>query len=274
LFLFLFVEARAPWPMVPLTLFASPAFSGANLLTVFLYAAIGIFFFLFPMNLIQVQAYSATAAGGAMLPLILLIFFLSRWSGGLVAHYGPKLPLILGPLVVALGFVLIAVPSVGGSYSKEFFPPVVVLGLGMAITVAPLTTVVMNSVSQDRVGAASGINNAVARVAGVLAIAVLGIVMVNAFHSRLNQGLALLSLPPGVLHTLQSEETKLAALPIPANIDLATTAAIKEAIATSFVFGFRVVMLICAGLAVASSTVARLMIPDGTPHSSAVRTKR
>jgi MFS family permease len=188
-----------------------------------------------------------------------------------VARYGPKLPLILGPLVVALGFVLFATPSVGGSYWKEFFPPVVVLGLGMAITVAPLTTVVMNSVSQDRVGAASGINNAVARVAGVLAIAVLGIVMVNAFGSRLNQTLVSLSLSPGVLQAVQSEETKLAGLPIPANIDLATTAAIKEAIATSFVFGFRVVMLICAGLAVASSAAAGFMIPNGTSNSPSVR---
>jgi hypothetical protein len=160
---------------------------------------------------------------------------------------------------------------VGGSYWKESFPPVVVLGLGMAITVAPLTTIVMNSVSQDRVGAASGINNAVARVAGVLAIAVLGIVMVSAFGSRLSQTLVSLSLPPGVLHAVQSEETKLAALPIPANIDPALTAAIKEALAKSFVFGFRVVILICAGLAAASSAVAGLMIPNGTSNSSSVR---
>ena len=111
--------------------------------------------------------------------------------------------MIVGPLVAALGFVLFAVPSVGGSYWKTFFPAVVVLGLGMAITVAPLTTVVMNSVGQDRVGAASGINNAVARVAGVLAIAVLGIVMVNAFGSRLNRSLAHLLLPPGILYEVR-----------------------------------------------------------------------
>src|SRR6266478_1356288 len=116
LVVFVIVEASRAWPMVPLRLFASRSFTGANLLTVFLYAAMGIFFFLFPLNLIQVQAYSATAAGAAALPLILLLFLLSRWSGGLVARYGPRIPLIIGPLVVALGFVLFAVPSVGDSY--------------------------------------------------------------------------------------------------------------------------------------------------------------
>ena len=193
---FVFVEANVAVPMLPLRLFKSRSFSGANLLTLFLYAAIGIFFFLFPLDLIQVQGYSTTATGAAMLPLILLMFFLSRWSGGLVARYGARGPLIVGPIIVALGFVLFAMPSIGDSYWRAFFPAIIVLGFGMAVTVAPLTTVVMNSVSQERVGTASGINNAVARVAGVLAIAVLGIVMVKAFGSRLNNGLIHLSLPP------------------------------------------------------------------------------
>src|SRR6202163_4886175 len=186
---FVFIEANVRSPMLPLALFESRSFSGANLLTLFLYSAIGIFFFLFPLNLIQVQGYSATAAGAAVLPLIFMMFFLSRWSGGLVARYGPRGPLIIGPIIAALGFALFAVPSIGDRYWRAFFPAVVVLGFGMAVTVAPLTTVVMNSVRQDLVGTASGINNAVARVAGVLAIAVLGIVMVSAFGSRLHRSL-------------------------------------------------------------------------------------
>jgi EmrB/QacA subfamily drug resistance transporter len=258
---FVFVEANVTSPMLPLTLFESRSFSGANLLTLLLYAAIGIFFFLFPLNLIQVQGYPATAAGAAVLPLILLMFLLSRWSGGLVTHYGARSPLIIGPLIAALGFLLFAVPSVGDSYWKAFFGAVVVLGFGMAVTVAPLTTVVMNSVNQDRAGTASGINNAVARVAGVLAIAVLGVVMVKAFGSRLNHSLAHVSLPPAILQELQANEIKLAGLQVPAGLDPGTKATIKELVAQAFVFGFRVVMLICAGLSLASAAVTWLVIP-------------
>jgi EmrB/QacA subfamily drug resistance transporter len=261
---FVFTEAHAPSPMVPVSLFKSASFSGANLLTLFLYSAIGIFFFLFPLNLIQVQGYSATAAGASLLPAILLMSLLSRWAGGLVARYGPKGPLIIGPLVTALGFVLLAVPSVGGSYWKAFFPAVAVLGFGMTVTVAPLTTVVMNSANQDRVGAASGINNAVARVAGVLAIAVFGLVMVMAFTSRLDHNLAHLSLPPSMAQQLKGDAIQLAGLQAPAGLDPMTKGAVQESIAEAFVFGFRIVMLICCGLSATSAAVAGLMIGKGS----------
>jgi EmrB/QacA subfamily drug resistance transporter len=261
---FVFVEANITAPMLPLALFKSRSFSGANLLTLFLYAATGIFFFLFPLNLIQVQKYSTTAAGAAILPMILLMFFLSRWSGGLVARYGPKGPLIIGPFIAALGFVLFAVPSVGDNYWKAFFPAIIVLGFGMAVTVAPLTTVIMNSVNQDRVGTASGINNAVSRVAAVLAIAVLGIVMVKAFGSRLDHSLARLALPPAILQQLHADEIQLAGLQAPASLDPHTRAAINQSIGQAFVFGFRIVLSICAGLSVASAAIAWLVIPKGS----------
>jgi predicted MFS family arabinose efflux permease len=265
---FAFVEASVSSPMVPLMLFRSPRFSGANLLTLLLYSAIGIFFFLLPLNLIQVQGYSATAAGGALLPLILLMFCLSRWAGGLVDRYGARLPLTIGPLIAALGFVLFALPSVGDRYWTSFFPALVVLGLGMTVTVAPLTTVVMNSVDQDRVGAASGINNAVARIAGVLAIAVLGIAMVKTFSSHLDHSLAHLPLPDATRQHLHAGEVKLAGLQVPASLDPDIGTSVKEAIEAAFVFGFRIVILLCAALAVASAAVARLMIPNSLPKTA------
>jgi len=262
LILFVFVEKRLASPMVPLSLFNSRSFSGANLLTLLLYAALGIFFFLFPMNLIQVHKYSTTATGAAALPLILLLFFLSRWSGGLVARFGPKTPLIVGPLIAAAGFLLFAVPSVGGSYWTTFFPAFMVLGLGTAVSVAPLTTVVMSSVDQARAGTASGINNAVSRVAGVLAVAIFGIVMVSAFGSRLQNSLAGLNLDPAVLHQIQSSVIRLAGLEVPAGLGPQTSSAIQAAVAQAFIFAFRLVMLICAGLALASAAVASRMIPS------------
>ena len=241
---FIFVEARANSPMVPLALFASRSFSGANLLTLFLYAALGIFFFLFPINLIQVQGFSTTATGAAALPAILLMFFLSRWSGGLVTRYGARTPLVIGPLIAAAGFILFAIPGVGAGYWKAFFPPFIVLGLGMAISVAPLTTVVMNSVDQDRAGTASGINNAVARVAGVLAIAILGIVLVKLFSSSLTRSLTGRELEPGILQYIRANEIKLAGLDLPSDIDIDTSTFIRMSLSRAFVFGFRTVMLI------------------------------
>jgi EmrB/QacA subfamily drug resistance transporter len=260
LLVFVFTEIKVHSPMVPLKLFVSRTFTGANLLTLFLYAAIGIFFFLFPLNLIQVQQYSASETGAAVLPLIFLLFSLSRWSGGLVARYGPRLPLILGPLTAMLGFVLFSLPAVGGRYWTTFFPALIVLGLGMAVTVAPLTTVVMNSASQDRAGTASGINNAVARLASVLAIAVLGIVMVKAFGSRLNQRLAKLSPPPEIVRAIQGDEVKLAGLQLPAGLEPKMKSKITESVADAYVFGFREIMWICAALSLASAAVAWLLV--------------
>ncbi|HEV2387980.1 MAG TPA: MFS transporter [Candidatus Acidoferrales bacterium] len=246
-------EAHARAPMVPLGLFRSRNFAGANWLTLFLYAALGIFFFLFPLNLIQVRHYSATATGAAALPLILLMFLLSRWSGGLVARYGAKPPLVIGPLIAAVGFLLFAVPSDAGGYWTAFFPGFVVLGLGMAVSVAPLTTVVMGAVDQNHAGTASGINNAVARVAGLFAVAILGIVMVGAFSRQMSRSLAQLNLPAGVQHALESNEITLAGLTIPAELDPTTAATLRVSVDRAFLSGFRLIMLICASLAVTSA---------------------
>ena len=260
----LLIEEKVSQPMLPLELFRARIFTGANLLTFLLYAALGGTLFFLPLNLIQVQHYSATAAGAALLPFILIISFLSRWSGGLIVSYGAKLPLIIGPLIAALGFAFFILPTVGGSYWTNFFPPITVLGLGMAISVAPLTTAVMNSVPQHRAGIASGVNNAVSRTAGLLAIAVLGIVMLHVFTDRLDQRVAEMKLPASVSQSLQSQRTKLAAIAIPEDQDPATREQIRRVIDESFVSGFRTIMAIGAALAVASAITALALITK--PH--------
>jgi EmrB/QacA subfamily drug resistance transporter len=268
LVIFLIVEARAASPMLPVALFKSRPFAGANLMTLFLYAAIGIFFFLFPMDLIQLHGYSTTAAGAAVLPMILLMFLLSRWSGGLVQRQGAEIPLIAGPLIVSTGFLLFALLPAQGGYWRTFFPASLTLGLGMAVTVAPLTTVVMGSVDPDYVGAASGVNNAVARVAGVLAIAVLGIVMVKAFGIHLDRSLAKLSLAPAVLEEIRSKQIELAGLELPRGLDVRTIEMVRHAVAGAFLQAFRLVLFICATLAAASALVAwRLIAPAGAASS-------
>jgi EmrB/QacA subfamily drug resistance transporter len=258
--LFVVFEARVKHPMMPLQLFRSRNFAGANLLTLFLYAALAGTLFFLPLNLIQVQGYSSTAAGAAILPFILIMFGLSRWSGGLVKRYGSRLPLVAGPLVVAVGFVLFLRPGVGSNYWTTFFPAVIVLGLGMAISVAPLTTTVMNSVSENRAGIASGINNAVSRTAGLLAIAVLGLVMFHSFDMCLDQRLDRITVKPSIRMALKDQRIRLAAAEIPTNIDEITRIQLKQLINECFVHGFRWVMACGALLAILSSVTSFLLL--------------
>jgi EmrB/QacA subfamily drug resistance transporter len=265
LILFFFVESRLSHPMLPLTLFRSRTFAGTNLLTFLLYAALGGTLFFLPLNLIQVQHYSPTETGGALLPFILIMSFLSRWSGGLVARYGPKLPLVVGPIITAIGYLLFLLPGISGNYWTNFFPPAVVLGLGMAITVAPLTTTVMSSIGQDRAGTASGVNNAVARTASLVAIAVLGVVMIHVFKTNLDHRLSTTKLPASVAQSLQTQSIKLAAIDIPENVNPEAQQLIRRAINESFVFGFRWMMIIGAVLAAASAVTALFWI-GATPR--------
>lgn len=262
LLIFLVVESRIPNPMLPLRLFRLRNFRGSNLLTFFLYAALGGALFFFPLNLIQVQGYTATAAGAAFLPFILIMFLLSRWSGGLIHRHGPRLPLIIGPLIAAAGFALFALPEVSGNYWSSFFPAIIVLGLGMAVSVAPLTTTVMNSVHSNQSGIASGVNNAVSRAAGLLAVAIFGIVMLRIFSYGLEDRLEGIPLSRSTRVSLHAERVKLAGMQLPQDLDIRTRQELRGAVTDSFVFSFRIVMLMAAGLSAASAVSAFLLIQN------------
>jgi EmrB/QacA subfamily drug resistance transporter len=257
---FIFVERRHPVPMLPLQLFRSRNFAAANALTLLLYAPLGGSLFFLPLNLIQVQGYSTTQAGATFLPFVLCMFFLSRWAGGLVNRYGAKPPLVVGPAIAGVGFLVLAVPGIGGSYWVTFFPGVLVLGLGMAITVAPLTTVVMSSCGPAAAGVASGINNAVSRVAGLLAIALLGIVMAHVFNRALEERLASLSLPPETVQVVEKQRDKVGGIELPSDIEPEAPSALQHAIGESFVQGFRVVMILGAALSFGSAGLALVRI--------------
>jgi EmrB/QacA subfamily drug resistance transporter len=269
LLLFKRVEAASASPMLPMALFRERDFAGANLLTLLLYASLGGSLFFLPLNLIQVQGYSATVAGAALLPFIAIMFLLSRWAGTLVDRFGSKPPLVVGPSVAAVGFAMFALPTIHSNYWTGFFPAVCVLGLGMSVTVAPLTTTVMNAVGKDRAGTASGINNAVSRTAALLAIALFGFVLTVVFNGSLDDELAGLHAPSELVAAIVAQRQKLAGIEMPQGYPQATTAALKHAVDMAFVAGFRWVMLISAGLALLSAISAALLI-QGKPATAKV----
>ena len=266
---FVLVERRSGEPMMPLSLFKSRNFSGANLLTLLLYAGLGGSLYFLPFNLIQVHGYSATAAGAAFLPFIFVTFLLSRWAGGLVTRYGAKLPLVVGPLVAACGFFLFSLPGTEGSYWTTFFPAVLVQGLGMSLVIAPLTTTALNSVEGRHSGLASGVNNAVSRTAGLLAIPILGILVFSAFSQNLDSRIDGLGLPAAAREQLGERKVDLAGAETPAGLGARQAAAVEEAVDESFVGAFRLIMLVSAGLAVASAIAAGILIEGkGRPENT------
>jgi MFS family permease len=250
---------------VPMELFRNRNFTGANLLTLFLYGALSATLFYLPLNLIQAQNYSPTRAGAATLPMVLLMFLLSRWAGGLVERYGPRKPLIIGPLVAAGGFVLFALPWVGGSYWITYFPAVLMLGFGMTVSVAPLTTLVMSSVTQNRTGAASGINNAVSQTAALLAIAVSAPIFFACFRIALPKQMKAAGVSPPVVQQILEQETLLGAI---RTDDPKGRVAIDRA----FVDAFRLIAVLAATASASAGVTALVTIRNQNSdiHSGAV----
>lgn len=257
---FVAVEHWSRAPMVSLDLFRSRNFAGANLLTLFLYAALGGLMFFFPLDLIQIQHYTATQAGAAFLPFVAIMFGLSRWAGGLVARYGSRIPLTVGPVVAACGIALFAMVPQSGNYWTTFFPAVVVMGLGMTISVAPLTTTVMNAVPESESGVASGINNAVSRLAALLAVAVFGAVLVTVFNHSLDRALDPMKLMPDIRAQIDAARPQLAAA-------RNSNPIVQRAIIESFINGYRAVIWIATGLAALSAVAAWVLIESRAPAS-------
>jgi EmrB/QacA subfamily drug resistance transporter len=230
-----FVEQNAESPLIPPGLFRSRNFTVANLLTFFVYAPLGALLFFTPLDLIQVQHYSATEAGAAFSPFVITMLVLSRWAGRLVERYGARLPLTFGPFITASGYALFAVAPQDGHYWRSLFPGVLILSLGMTITVAPLTTTVMNAVEKSHAGVASGINNAVSRLASLIAIAVFGAALAVIFAQVLDQQLASLNLPQQEITQVKANQLQLAAIKT-------SDRRARQAITESFIHAYRTVI--------------------------------
>lgn len=260
---FLVVETRSHHPMIPLALFSSRTFSGANLLTLTLYGALSAGMLFLSLNMVQVQGYSMAIAGFAFTPFALVLTALSRWAGGLVDKSGPRLPLVVGPAIAGLAFFTMAWAGLtpGPSrYWTTFFPGVVLLGVGMGITVAPLTTAVMGSVASRLSGTASGINNAVSRTAGVLAIAVIGALSLVLFARGLESHATGAGLSDGVRQALSQQAARLGAAAVPGGVGAQDAETVRSVIRQAFVDTFKVVMIVCAFLAWVGAALAGLFV--------------
>jgi EmrB/QacA subfamily drug resistance transporter len=258
-------EARAAAPMLPLVLFRSLTFSGANVVTLLLYFALSGELFFLPFYLIDIQGYSAAEAGAAFLPFSLILAALSRWAGGLNERYGARMLLTVGSLVSATGLTLFALPLRAVGYWSAVFPAMAVWGFGMTLCVAPLTAAVMRSAGDRYAGAASGINNATARIAGMLAVALLGVVAVGTFRTTLDARLERLQVSISIRQALQPEIRKLAEAQVPKQADSAARPALRQALNDSFVDSFRAVSRIAVATALLSALCAWLTIDRKSP---------
>jgi predicted MFS family arabinose efflux permease len=245
--------------MMPPALFRSPTFSGVNLLTLLLYTALGGAFFFLPFALMQVHGYSATIAGASFLPFTIIMGGLSRWSGGLIDRVGARLPLVVGPAICALAYVLFAFADADSSYAVSFVLPIVVLSLGMVVTVAPLTTAVINAVPPTQTGVASGINNSVSAVAGLLAVAIFGALALGIHDHALDRRSA--AVTPGVSHAIEAARGQFVIEPALAGLQGEERAQAATILRSSLADGISAAMVLAAALSLAAGLCAALTIP-------------
>lgn len=257
---FVWHEGRAQSPMMPLGLFRSRAFSGINMMTLLLYGALSGAFFLLPFDLIQVHGYSTTLAGAVFLPFTIIMGVLSRWSGGVLDRIGARLPLIAGPTITAVGFALIALAGPTASLRAGFLLPIAFVGLGMAITVTPLTATVINAVPGHQTGVASGINNAVASVATLLAIAIFGAIGLSGFNRALDRQLTAPGLSSSARQAIEGARGTFVIDASLTNSLGADRPIVEAALKASLADGIRISMLLAAVLALASAACAEFTI--------------
>jgi EmrB/QacA subfamily drug resistance transporter len=250
--LFVIVQARSPNAMAPLSLFRARTFSGANLLTLWLYFAVtGALFFL-PFELIRVHFYSARAAGASLLPMSVVGGLLSSLAGRLSDRVGVRLPLTLGPLIAAAGYAMLAATGERSGYWTGIFPATLVLAFGMTMSVAPLTAAVMGAVGKDQTGAASGVNIAIARVAGSFAIAVTSLIFLGRFDAAMAGADLGGARPPPLGAGLAID---------PAAAPALLAAAERSALHAGFV----AVMLTAAAAALLGAATSAILIRDAPP---------
>lgn len=251
------VQARSAAPMVPLALFENRAFSSANVLTVLLYGALNGALFFLPLYMIQVQGYGATATGAALLPFVACMAIFSGWASKLAVKHGPRLPLTVGPAFVALGYALLALSGeLGGGYFRTLFPGITVIGFGMALTAAPLTNLVMSAASGALAGAASGVNNAVARVGGLMAIAVFGALAQGLFGAALAQRGTEAALPAPLVQQLVADRARLAEARAPQDASPKLKERAETVVKHAFIDAYRPLMGFAAVLAALSALAA------------------
>jgi EmrB/QacA subfamily drug resistance transporter len=263
---FFLVERRKREPLIPLQIFQNPLVIGANAVTILLYFSLnGIIFFLI-LNIQQIQGYTPTAAGLSLLTFTVFVAVFSGPAGGLADKIGPRLQMILGPTVVAAGAALLSALGIHFDYVTNFLPGLALVGIGMALVIAPLTKSAL-MVEPAYSGAASGVNNAVARFAALMAIAVLSAVMLFIFTTHLNKAVDSSTLSQTQQQQILSQSSKLGGIVVPAGFDESARITAESAISSSFIFAFRWAMGVCAFLAAIAAVVAALTIHNkGKPE--------
>jgi EmrB/QacA subfamily drug resistance transporter len=232
--------------LIPLSLFRNPRFAGANLLTFLSYGSLGAAFYAVPFFLIGVRHFSPSAAGAAFLPIIVLMFAFSGQIGKAAAKFGELPFMVLGSALSAAGFALLALLARRNGYLGAFFPGVLTLGAGMTLAVAPLTNSVMSSVATSKRGIASAVNNSVSRLAALLFVSVAAPLLSHIFSADLRRELRSSGLPSTVQQQLISQRSLMLAMHIPEKLGAKQGAHIEEMVQTSFVAGYRGVMLGCS----------------------------